>query len=147
MSDLFTLHGQVIRGKQLGSKLGFPTANIAYDPSAAAWPQDGVYIGIAAIQGDGRNYVAILNQGHHPTAPGGAPTIEAHMLGYPNHELYSSYIDLVYCEFLRPEQTFDSLDALKDQLALDRKSAIKWAQVHNPKLLFGIDPSLLPIDI
>ena len=39
----FELEGTVVRGKQLGSRLGFPTANIAYDPTARQWPAEGVY--------------------------------------------------------------------------------------------------------
>lgn len=144
MTELFTLRGQVIRGKQLGSKLGFPTANIAYDLHSGKWPKDGVYIGIAYIDGDNRSYLAILNQGHHPTAPGGMPTVEAHMLGYPNHALYDSHLTLTYCEFLRPEQTFESLDALITQLATDRLSAIAWAKIHQPALLAGLDPAFIP---
>ena len=43
---LFTFHGQVVRGKRLGSRLGFPTANIVYDPRSRAWPREGVYAGV-----------------------------------------------------------------------------------------------------
>lgn len=131
----FELTGTVVRGKQLGSKLGFPTANIAYRPDGASWPREGVYAGSAAIEGEERRYVCILNQGRHPTAPGGAPTVEAHLLDYPAHALYGRRITLRYCRFLRPEQTFESLDALRRQLALDRQSALEWARAQAPELL------------
>ena len=48
----FFLVGQVVRGKQLGSRLGFPTANIAYDSSSRPWPREGVYVGIAHVEDD-----------------------------------------------------------------------------------------------
>ena len=55
MSSLpFELEGRVIRGKQLGNQLGFPTANIAYDPQSRDWPPEGVYAGYARINGDSR---------------------------------------------------------------------------------------------
>jgi riboflavin kinase/FMN adenylyltransferase len=62
----FTIGGRTVRGKRLGTELGFPTANLAY-PAGAALPENGVYVASALV--DGKRYVAILNQGMHPTAP------------------------------------------------------------------------------
>lgn len=144
LSPRFVLSGQVVPGKRLGSALGFPTANIAYDPSSRRWPQEGVYIAVARVEGEERGYVSILNQGKHPTAPEGSPTIEAHLLGHPDHALYGKRLTLEYHDFLRPEQSFPSLEALKAQLARDRLSALSWAKEHAPELLSGLDASLLP---
>ena len=55
---LFTFHGRVVRGKRLGSRLGFPTANIAYDPRSRTWPREGVYVGVAQLDGESRGYVS-----------------------------------------------------------------------------------------
>ncbi len=140
----FTLRGQVVRGKRLGSRLGFPTANIAYDPQSRDWPREGVYIGVAEVLGEGRGYVCILNQGRHPTVPDGMPTVEAHLLGHPDHDLYGRRLMLRYCAFLRPEITFDSLEELARQLEHDRLSAVAWARENDPQLLCGIDGALLP---
>jgi len=137
----FELTGCVIEGKRLGSRLGFPTANLLYDHSVQAWPREGVYVGVASVEGEGRGYVAILNQGRHPTAPGGVPTVEAHLLGHPDHALYGKRIRLRYCMFLRDEQRFASLEALKAQLARDRHSALLWARANAPELLLGLRPS------
>ena len=139
MAELpFELTGQVVPGKQLGSKLGFPTANIAYDPHSREWPREGVYAGIATVEDESRSYVAILNQGRHPTAPGGMPTVEAHLLGYPEQPLYGKRLTLCYRIFLRPEITFPSLDALRDQLAKDRQNALQWAAENEPRLTEGV---------
>lgn len=139
MNDLpFELTGLVVPGKQLGTKLGFPTANIAYDPQSRAWPREGVYAGVASIEGEERRYVAILNQGRHPTAPGGIPTVEAHLLGYPERPLYGLRLTLCYRAFLRPETTFPSLDALREQLARDRRNALAWATENEPQLTEGV---------
>ena len=134
----FELTGQVVPGKQLGSKLGFPTANIAYDPQSRSWPPEGVYAGVATVEKDDRSYLTILNQGRHPTAPGGMPTVEAHLLGYPNVPLYGRRLTLTYRAFLRPETAFASLDALREQLAQDRRSAIEWAVQNEPHLTEGV---------
>lgn len=131
----FELTGCVVQGKRLGSRLGFPTANLFYDPSVRKWPREGVYVGVASVEGEKRSYVAILNQGKHPTAPGGVPTVEAHLLGHPDHALYGKRIRLCYHMFLRGEQRFASLEVLKDQLARDRHSAVLWAQANAPELL------------
>ena len=136
MAELpFELTGVVVPGKQLGSKLGFPTANIAYDPQSREWPEEGVYAGVAMLEGDSRRYVTILNQGHHPTAPGGMPTVEAHLLEHPDIPLYGRRLTLIYRAFLRPETTFSSLEALRNQLEQDRRSALAWAQEHEPQLI------------
>jgi riboflavin kinase/FMN adenylyltransferase len=126
----FTVAGEVIRGKQLGSRLGFPTANIRYDAQRGSWPADGVYAGIACL-GD-RLYLCVLNQGRHPTSPEGLPTVEAHLLDYDGGALYGQQITLEYLYFLRPETTFPSLEALKQQLDSDRQNARSWAARHAP---------------
>ena len=127
----FELSGQVVPGKQLGSKLGFPTANIAYDPADRSWPREGVYVGLARLDGEEEKaYVTILNQGRHPTAPGGMPTVEAHLLGYPAKPLYGRKLHLRYLAYLRPETTFPSLDALRQQLESDKAHALAWADEH-----------------
>lgn len=129
----FELSGQVVPGKQLGSKLGFPTANIAYDPAERSWPREGVYVGLARLDGEEEKaYVTILNQGRHPTAPGGMPTVEAHLLGYPARPLYGQKLYLRYLAYLRPETTFPSLDALRQQLESDKAHALAWADEHLP---------------
>ena len=117
MSGLpFELTGTVTPGKRLGSKLGFPTANIAYDPDGRSWPREGVYAGVARVEGESRSYAVILNQGRHPTAPGGMPTVEAHLLGYPNRALYGRRLQLSYRVYLRSEKTFPSLEALREEI-------------------------------
>lgn len=121
----FTVTGTVIRGKQLGSRLGFPTANIRYDARRSCWPAEGVYAGIAAMKD--ALYLCVLNQGKHPTSPEGIPTVEAHLLDYTGGELYGVQITLEYLHFLRPEQTFPSLEALTGQLNRDKAAARQWA--------------------
>ena len=120
----FTLAGRTVCGKRLGTRLGFPTANLAYPPGTAL-PPNGVYVARAVIEG--QSYTAILNQGHHPTAPGGSPTVETHLLGYTGGDLYGKDLTLTYLRYLRPERRFATLDALKAQLAADAAEAARLA--------------------
>lgn len=126
MTDMlpFTISGQTVRGKRLGTELGFPTANLQY-PHAPVLPPNGVYVALAQI--DGAHYVAILNQGRHPTAPEGQPTIETHLLGYEGGDLYGKHLTLTYLGYLRPEKRFPSLAALRRQLGEDVAAAESWA--------------------
>ena len=120
----FTIRGTLVPGKRLGTELSFPTANLVCERQPGM-PGDGVYIAEATI--DGRRYVGVLNQGKHPTAPEGAPTIETHLIGYTGGDLYGHEITLTYRRFLRPEKRFDSLDELRAQLAEDVRAAADWA--------------------
>ena len=131
----FTLSGETVRGKRLGTELGFPTANLAYPP-VTALPPDGVYVAQASIQG--RSYAAILNQGQHPTSPEGMPTVETHLLGYAGGDLYGQRLTLTYLTPLRAEQRFGSLEALRAQLRADEAAALRWARRNCPALVADI---------
>lgn len=118
----YALCGKVIRGDQLGGKLGFPTANI--DARGLALPPAGVYAA-HAYEG-GRTHRAVLNIGHRPTIPNAAPElrVEAHLLDFKG-DLYDLELELTFVEKLRDEQKFPSLDALKSQIAADIQRAVR----------------------
>lgn len=126
----FTLTGRVMEGKHLGRSIGFPTANLSYEPASGQWPPEGVYIATVLMEGDQRPHTAILNQGRHPTAPEGPPTVEAHLLDNPGQSLYGKQLTLTYRQFLRPETTFSSLEDLQKQLEKDRQAARLWHAQH-----------------
>ena len=120
----FTVCGATVRGKQLGTVLGFPTANLPF-PQGVTLPKDGVYIATAWLGGE--HYTAILSQGRHPSAPDSAPTIETHLLDYAGGALYGRQLTVTYHVFLRPEAHFPTMDALKAQIAHDEADARRWA--------------------
>jgi riboflavin kinase/FMN adenylyltransferase len=120
---IISVEGIVARGKQLGRTIGFPTANIAAS-DIGELPQNGVYAAYVYLEGRDKPYKSVLNQGTHPTAPEGPPTIEAHILDF-SEDIYGQAIRADYVEFLRPERKFGSLDELKGQIALDEKRARK----------------------
>lgn len=109
----YRIEGQVESGKHLGRRLGFPTANLSF-PAGKLLPRYGVYACMAQV--DGREYAAAVNVGVHPTAPEGAPTIEAFLLDYPGESLYDETLMLEFRHFIRPEQRFESLDSLRAEV-------------------------------
>ena len=114
----YALCGVIQRGKQLGRKLDFPTANLLW-PEGKAIPPKGVYA--ARVYVDEAWYIAAVNVGTHPTAPGGPPTIEANLLDYEGGSLYGHHMRLLLCGFVRSEKKFDSLEALRDEVMKNRE--------------------------
>lgn len=109
------LSGKVISGRGLGHTLGFPTANIEL-PSGVVCPKHGVYACKAIV--DCRQYLAVTNIGNRPTVGGHHTTVESWLLDFDG-DLYGKTITLEIYAFLRPEQKFDSLEFLKDQILRD----------------------------
>ena len=131
------IDGVVERGKQLGQQLGFPTANLRPD-APRVLPKNGVYVAAFWIDRADPARVCMLNQGRHPTAPEGPPTIEAHLLDFSG-DLYDRPVRVEYLHFLRPERRFDSLGALVDQLNRDRESVRTW--IRSARSGQGEDPA------
>lgn len=125
----YELTGPVVRGKQLGRTIGFPTANQYVADGHKLIPADGVYACLARV--DGREYPAMVNIGHRPTVdrPEAPISIEAHIIG-ADADLYDRMLTLKVCDRLRDERRFDSLDALRRQLELDRASTLALLPGH-----------------
>lgn len=115
----YSLTGIVRNGKQLGRKLGFPTANVGPLSPFKLIPADGVYICMAHIGDDA--YRAMVNIGNRPTVDGenSLTTIEAHLLGFEGN-LYGYSVTLEFVERIRPEIRFESLEMLVRRLNQDR---------------------------
>ena len=127
MEALAKVSGVIVHGKHLGRTLGYPTANVRPDRPGDAAAQNGVYVALIRLEGYAEPLPCMLNQGCHPTAPEGAPTIEAHILDFSD-DVYGLRAEVEYLEFLRPERRFASLDALKAQLRADLESTREWFQ-------------------
>jgi riboflavin kinase / FMN adenylyltransferase len=112
----FEIQGFVDHGQKLGRELGFPTANIARSFQQIL-PADGVYVSDFLV--DGKVFRAALSIGTRPAVGGGPRSIEAYLLDFPGESLYGQHVRLRLLQFLRPEWNFDSLDALKEQIAKD----------------------------
>lgn len=116
----YKLLGEVVSGQQLGRTIGFPTANLAV-PVEKFLPRSGVY-GVWVEGADITPLPGVMNLGMRPTVNGLAQTIEVHVLDWSG-DLYGKSLTVCLEKFLRPEQKFDSLDALKRQIQRDAEQA------------------------
>ncbi len=112
------LSGPVVRGRERGRTIGFPTANLASETECI--PPDGVYA-TRVILDDG-TYPSITNVGMRPTFAESARSIEAHIFDF-TRDIYGQRIKLEFVERIRPERKFDDAAALKAQIALDLSKA------------------------
>ncbi|MCB2378246.1 bifunctional riboflavin kinase/FAD synthetase [Hymenobacter sp. BT635] len=114
----YPLTGTVVRGKQLGRTIGFPTANMRVEEPLKLVPARGVYA-VMATTAAGTHHQAMLNIGVRPTVSGGLDqTIETHLLDFDG-DLYDQSLTVQLVARLRDEQKFNGLDELKAQLAKD----------------------------
>ena len=112
----FDLDGVVEHGDARGAGLGFPTANVAIDPSIAS-PPVGVYAGRARVTGSW--FPAATNVGVNPTFGGtGTPRIETYLVGFDG-DLYGQALRVEFWARLRDEKRFDSVDELVEQMGRD----------------------------
>lgn len=114
MGRAFTLVGTVVGGEQIGRVLEFPTANLA--PGEQITPADGVYAGLASL--DELTVPAAISIGCKPTTGPSPRTIEANLIGVEG-EFYGRIMRLQFYKHLREQRTYDSLDALRAQIARD----------------------------
>ena len=114
----YTLHGVVIAGNRLGRTIGFPTANMqVYEPLKLV-PGNGVYF--VKVETLGRSLFGMCNIGCRPTvASGNARTIETNIFGF-DEDIYGLDMNVTFIAKIRDEIRFDSLDALRRQLEIDR---------------------------
>ena len=114
------LAGEVVHGRKLGRKLGYPTANVAVADEVLL-PAFGVYAAWAECE-DGR-WPAVVNIGLRPTVGDNlTPTVEVHCLG-ADDDFYGQTMRVTLRQELRGEQKFASLDELKAQIAEDSRRA------------------------
>jgi riboflavin kinase / FMN adenylyltransferase len=115
----YRLIGKVIHGQQVGRTIGFPTANLQLPPNKLI-PAQGVY-GVRVSGKDinhGNPISGVMNIGNRPTVNGLEQTIEVHLLDWQG-DLYGQELTVELLEFIRSEQRFPSLDALKAQISRD----------------------------
>lgn len=113
----YSFSGKVIKGKQLGRTIDFPTANIQLNNFEKIIPKKGVYI----VEGfwNNKTHQGMMNIGNRPTVNGENTTIEIYFL-HLDENLYDVEITISVIDYLRDETKFDSIDALKTQLKSDK---------------------------
>jgi riboflavin kinase/FMN adenylyltransferase len=116
----FAIEGAVQRGRQLGRKLGFPTANVALGDYVI--PRFGVYATRTRLP-DGRDIPGVANIGINPTIEGvRAPLLEVWLFDF-DEDIYDQVIETDLIAFLRPELKFDGLETMTGQVMKDAQAA------------------------
>ena len=117
----YSISGLVVKGRQLGRTINFPTANLELDDKYLLPETNGVYI--TKIKVNNKIYKSVTNIGYNPTVSDekNKKFIETHILDF-NEDIYGEKIEIYFYEFLRKEQKFESFDHLKEQLKLDKKT-------------------------
>ncbi len=117
---------EVIHGRRLGHRLGYPTLNQRF-PEGLVQPPFGVYGSWVTV--DGQRYRGISNIGVKPTVGSDEVLIETWLPVYHGRELYGEVLDIRFDCFVRPERKFNSLDELKAAIEHDRQIlAAGWVQ-------------------
>lgn len=116
----YWLEGTVVEGQKLGRTLGYPTANLALTHNQVV-PADGIYAVLAKLA-DGRAIGGACSIGDRPTIEGAGRSIETYLFDF-SEDLYGQTMELRFLKYLRPERKFDSLEALKAQMAVDVQQA------------------------
>ena len=121
LGNNYIISGKVVKGKQLGRTIGFPTANINVQEYYKLIPKAGVY----AIKSIWKNKIifGMMNIGFNPTVAGKSQTIEVYFFDF-NEDIYDQNITISFIDRLRDEQKFDSVELLKKQLQLDEVKAM-----------------------
>ena len=113
----YTLTGAVVAGNRMGRTIGFPTANMQlYEPLKLV-PGNGVYAVEAEVLGI--KYKGMCNIGVRPTVGGVGRTIETHILDF-DKDIYGLPLTLRFLKRIRDERKFESLEALRSQLMVDK---------------------------
>jgi riboflavin kinase/FMN adenylyltransferase len=113
----YSFKAKVVKGQQLGRTIGFPTANCIPVFAQKLIPADGVYAVRCSI--DGKSYKGMLNIGFRPTVNGTERTIEVHIIDF-DADIYNKEIEIAFLRFIRPEQKFNDIHALRSQLLADK---------------------------
>ena len=118
----YSVEGIVIHGAHLGTGMGMPTLNLI-PPSGKVLPPNGVYYSVTTM--DGQKYCGITNVGTKPTVDGSFKGVETYLYDTEG-DYYGKQIRVDLLSFVRPEQKFASLDALKAQIGSDIARGREW---------------------
>ncbi len=125
LGEPFDLNGKVVRGEQIGSTLGYPTANLSIDNDIKIIPKTGVYA-VRVVLENKTEFFGILNIGHRPTVNNnGECSIEVHILDF-NEDIYNEQLTIKLLKRVRKEEKFDNKNALKEQISKDEALVRSW---------------------
>tara|TARA_B100001250_G_scaffold413821_1_gene449329 strand:- start:1801 stop:2730 length:930 start_codon:yes stop_codon:yes gene_type:complete len=117
LGKYFEINGKVVKGKGIGKKIGFPTANIIIKENYKLIPNKGVYLIKAKIKN--RSYYGMMNIGNRPTLNGKNETLEVNIFNF-NENIYEKSLSIFFLNKIRNEIKFDSIEKLSNQLQKDK---------------------------
>jgi len=121
----YFLTGTVIKGKQLGRTIGFPTANLKIEEDYKLIPSKGVYIVSSEI--NNQTVFGMMNIGNNPTVGNETLSVEIHYLNFEG-DLYDQKITVAIYQRIRNEEKFDSLSLLKEQIEKDKLQTLSYIE-------------------
>ena len=123
----YSITGRVVKGEHVGTRLGFPTANLQVADPHKMIPAAGVYA-VRCMMDDGRSkmYKGMMNIGTRPTFGVHRQTLEVHILDYEG-DLYGQTVTVSFIERLRDERRFDNEEELRAQLKEDANKVYSLA--------------------
>lgn len=122
LGEPLLLHGKVVKGKQLGRTIGYPTANIELLSSLKITPKKGVYL--VKIKINKIEYDGMMNIGTRPTvSKSNNISIEVNIFNF-NNDIYYEEVEVSILKKIRDEKKFDSIEKLKNQLKEDEQNCI-----------------------
>lgn len=126
----YTAFGTVMKGKQLGRTLDFPTLNLPWSPESR--PRFGVYAARVALRNTQDWQPGIANYGLRPTVEAGVtrPLLETHVFNGPCAIDYGDEVAVQLLDFVRPEQAFESVERLQAQIKEDAAQVRAWFARH-----------------
>lgn len=119
----YFITGSVLEGKKLGRTIGFPTANLKIEEDYKLIPMNGVYVVKSIL--NNQTVFGMMNIGLNPTIGDNKLSIEIHFFDF-NADLYHKKIEVSILNYIRKEQKFDSIEALKQQLEFDKKASLAY---------------------
>ena len=120
----FFFEGKVVEGNKLGRTLGYPTANLQLTMEEKLVPGNGVYA-VTVVLPSGETKQGMMNIGVRPTVDGTKRMIEVNIFDF-NQDIYGSVLRVYVQQYLRGEQKFNGLDALKHQLSIDKENVLRY---------------------
>jgi riboflavin kinase/FMN adenylyltransferase len=123
----FMLSGTVVKGKEIGRTIQYPTANLALSEDYKLIPKEGVYVVKTTI--DTQTVYGLTSIGTNPTVGGTLKTIETYFLNFSG-DLYEKKLEIEFLTHIRDGETFVSMDALKKAIQSDENFARNFLKNH-----------------
>lgn len=119
----YPITGTVIHGKGLGKTINYPTANIKIKEEYKLIPSNGVYIVYSVL--DNSKVYGMMNIGTNPTVDGTQQSMEVNYFDWYK-DLYDQKVTVYFLKYIRAEQRFESIEALQEQLAIDKQTTLDY---------------------